>query len=77
MKFTDLRTVIVGNPWKNWLFVVLETDEGVQGLGEATSGLSTRPIDGAGGAEAVRDRRGSVAHPGALGPDGARLVPAD
>ena len=41
MKITDLRTVVVGNPWKNWLFVVLETDEGSRGLGEATLGLST------------------------------------
>jgi galactonate dehydratase len=47
MKITDLRTVIVGNPWKNWLFVVLETDEGLRGLGEATLGLSTRPVEGA------------------------------
>ena len=47
MKVTDLRTVVVGNPWKNWLFVVLETDEGLTGLGEGTLGLSTQPVLGA------------------------------
>lgn len=45
MKITELRTLIVGNPWKNWLFVRVHTDEGVVGLGEATSGLETRPVE--------------------------------
>lgn len=43
MHITDLRTVVVGNPWKNWVFVVVETDEGINGLGEATGGLSSKP----------------------------------
>lgn len=43
MKITDLRTFVVGNPWKNWLFVKVYTDEGITGLGEATGGLSTKP----------------------------------
>ena len=43
MKITDVRTVVVGNPWKNWIFVVVETDAGITGLGEATGGLSTQP----------------------------------
>ncbi len=43
MKITDIRSVVVGNPWKNWIFVVVETDAGIQGLGEATGGLSTQP----------------------------------
>lgn len=47
MKITALRTVVVGNPWKNWLFVVLETDEGLRGLGEGTLGLSTKPVEAA------------------------------
>lgn len=42
MKITDLKTFIVGNPWKNWVFVKLVTDEGIEGLGEATGGLSTK-----------------------------------
>jgi galactonate dehydratase len=45
MKITSVRTVTVGNPWKNWVFVIVETDEGVTGLGEATGGLSAKPIE--------------------------------
>lgn len=43
MRITDLRTFVVGNPWKNWIFVKLHTDEGLVGLGEATGGLATKP----------------------------------
>jgi galactonate dehydratase len=43
MKITDIRTVVVGNPWKNWIFVVVETDEGLVGVGEATGGSETQP----------------------------------
>lgn len=43
MKITDLTTFVVGNPWKNWVFLQLHTDEGIIGLGEATGGLTTLP----------------------------------
>jgi L-alanine-DL-glutamate epimerase-like enolase superfamily enzyme len=43
MKITELKTFVVGNPWKNWIFVKLYTDEGLTGLGEATGGLATKP----------------------------------
>lgn len=43
MKIADVRTVVVGNPWKNWIYVVVETDEGVVGIGEATGGSETQP----------------------------------
>ena len=43
MKITDIRTVVVGNPWKNWVFVVVETSDGISGIGETTGGLSTMP----------------------------------
>jgi galactonate dehydratase len=46
MRITDLKTFVVGNPWKNWVFVKLYTDEGIVGLGEATGGLSTKPSVG-------------------------------
>lgn len=36
MKITDIKTIICGNPWKNWLFVKVETDEGIYGIGEGT-----------------------------------------
>jgi galactonate dehydratase len=43
VKITQVQTFVVGNPWKNWLFVKLHTDEGLTGIGEATSGFSTKP----------------------------------
>ncbi|MCH8114841.1 MAG: mandelate racemase/muconate lactonizing enzyme family protein [Chloroflexi bacterium] len=43
MKSADVRTVVVGNPWKNWIFIVIETDEGLIGVGEATGGSETQP----------------------------------
>jgi galactonate dehydratase len=36
MKILNAQTIIVGNPWKNWVFLRLETDEGIHGIGEAT-----------------------------------------
>ena len=46
MKITDMKVFVVGNPWKNWIFVKLYTDAGITGLGEATSGLSSKPTVG-------------------------------
>ncbi|MEZ4866298.1 MAG: mandelate racemase/muconate lactonizing enzyme family protein [Caldilineaceae bacterium] len=46
MKITDLKLFVVGNPWKNWVFVKLYTDAGLAGLGEATGGLATKPSVG-------------------------------
>lgn len=43
MKITEIKTFIVGNPWKNWVFVKVYTDEGITGIGEATAGLSAKP----------------------------------
>ncbi len=43
MRITAIKTFVVGNPWKNWIFVRLLTDEGLTGLGEATGGLATKP----------------------------------
>jgi galactonate dehydratase len=43
MKIADVRTVVVGNPWKNWIYVLVETDEGLIGVGEATGGSETQP----------------------------------
>jgi len=38
MRIKDIKTSLVGNPWKNWLFVQVETDEGLRGIGEAKLG---------------------------------------
>jgi len=43
MKITKLQTFVVGNPWKNWVFVKVHTDAGLTGVGEATAGLSAKP----------------------------------
>lgn len=45
MKITEIQTHVVGNPWKNWIFVEVLTDEGLTGIGEATGGLQTKPIE--------------------------------
>lgn len=37
MKITNVTTYIVGNPWKNWVFARVDTDEGLYGIGEATA----------------------------------------
>ncbi len=47
MQITDVKTYVVGNPWKNWVFVRLYTDEGITGVAEATMGLQTRPVEAA------------------------------
>ena len=39
MKITEIKTYLVGNPWKNWLFTRVETDEGIHGIGEGTLNL--------------------------------------
>lgn len=35
MKITGYRTYVVGTPWRNLTYLVLETDEGLTGVGEA------------------------------------------
>jgi len=47
LRIVDARTFVVGNPWKNWIFVKVYTDEGIVGLGEATQGLTTKPAEAA------------------------------
>ena len=44
MIITDLNVLVVGNPWKNWIFLELFTDEGIVGHGEATGGLTSSSI---------------------------------
>jgi galactonate dehydratase len=47
MRITDVQTIIVGNPWKNWLFVRLETDEGIHGIGEGTLNAFAKTVEAA------------------------------
>lgn len=36
MKITEIETRVVGNPWKNWVFALVKTDEGITGVGEGS-----------------------------------------
>jgi galactonate dehydratase len=47
MKITDVKTYIVGNPWKNWVFTRVETDEGLHGIGEATLNGFAKTVEAA------------------------------
>lgn len=47
MKITDIKTYLVGNPWKNWLFVKVETDAGIHGIGEGTLGHFSKTVEAA------------------------------
>lgn len=35
MKITNYQTYVVGTPWRNLTYLVIETDEGIRGVGEA------------------------------------------
>lgn len=47
MRITDVKTYIAGNPWKNWVFAVVETDDGLTGLGEGTLNGFARTVEAA------------------------------
>jgi galactonate dehydratase len=47
MKITNVTTYLCGNPWKNWLFIKLETDEGISGIGEGTLNAFGRTVESA------------------------------
>lgn len=54
MKITDLKTFVVGAAWRNLIFILLETDEGITGCSEATSHNKTKALLGY--FEEVRER---------------------
>ncbi len=47
MRITAIETYIAGNPWKNWLFAKVITDEGIHGIGEGTLNYFARTIEAA------------------------------
>jgi len=47
MKITNIESYIVGNPWKNWLFVKVETSEGIYGIGEGTLNGFAKAVEAA------------------------------
>ncbi|MGH9662885.1 MAG: mandelate racemase/muconate lactonizing enzyme family protein [Bryobacteraceae bacterium] len=47
MKITAIETYIAGNPWKNWLFAKVSTDEGIHGIGEGTLNYFAKTVESA------------------------------
>lgn len=47
MKITDLKTYVVHCYRTNWVFVKMETDEGISGVGEATLEMKERAVEAA------------------------------
>ncbi len=48
MRITKVTTFIAGNPWKNWLFVRVDTDQpGLYGVGEGTLNGFARTVEAA------------------------------
>ncbi len=48
MRITRATTYVVGNPWKNWLFVRLDTDQpGLFGVGEGTLNAFAKTVEAA------------------------------
>jgi galactonate dehydratase len=45
MKITGIETYIAGNPWKNWLFARVTTDEGIYGIGEGSLNAFARTTE--------------------------------
>ncbi|MBO0931977.1 galactonate dehydratase [Fibrella aquatilis] len=47
MRITDIKTLVVNAHLRNWIFVKVETDQGLYGWGEATLEWKTRAVVGA------------------------------
>lgn len=47
MRITAIDTYIVGNPWKNWVFAKVTTDEGIHGIGEGTLNFFAKTVESA------------------------------
>jgi galactonate dehydratase len=45
MRITNVETFIAGNPWKNWLFTKVHTDEGLYGIGEGTINFMSKTVE--------------------------------
>lgn len=47
MKISAVETIAVGAGWRNYVFVLVKTDQGITGLGEASLGGQTHAVRGA------------------------------
>jgi galactonate dehydratase len=45
VRITGIETFIAGNPWKNWVFARVNTDEGLHGNGEGTLNYFARTVE--------------------------------
>lgn len=45
MRISNIETYLVGNPWKNWLFIKVNTDEGIYGIGEGSLGHLSKTVE--------------------------------
>jgi galactonate dehydratase len=45
MRIREIETFIAGNPWKNWLFTRVLTDDGLYGIGEGTLNYFARTVE--------------------------------
>ena len=44
-RIASYSSAIVGNPWKNWFFIRLETEDGLEGFGEASLNGFARTVE--------------------------------
>lgn len=47
MRITEVKTFVVFAEWRNWIFVKVETDQGIHGVGEATLEGKEHAVTGA------------------------------
>jgi galactonate dehydratase len=47
MKIIGIETYLVGNPWKNWVFTKVLTDEGITGIGEGSLNYFAKTVQAA------------------------------
>ena len=47
MKITEITTYVVDAGWRPWIFVQIETDQGITGFGECSDGRNPRAVIGA------------------------------
>lgn len=45
MRITAIETYLAGNPWKNWLFTRVLTDEGIYGVGEGSLNYFAQTVE--------------------------------
>ena len=47
MRISKIETFIAGNPWKNWLFTKVWTEDGIYGVGEGTLNYFAKTVEAA------------------------------